>query len=433
MAGIVNSTKKRLLINKKIKEVEVPTAVLNTAQFLADLNTVGGNANQSLILSELGALPTIIKNECVTALVCGAYKEGKLYGYNGDTKSIEEFNFERNSSATRTNAAGEIELIDTNLPRIDYDPVNGQLNGYFLEGANTNYFKDSGFLTGLANHPSRGGVTAIDTGWSKGSLLDKGIKFVKLQSDTVYIYMNVTGLPINSDVTISFYAKLDDSSIPNANDIRVTITRVTNNSWIATPVGNGVYRISLSVIAPSNGAIELGILKYSSQSEKSFVVTGVQVENGTNMSSYIPTTAASVTRLSDKITSIRDIVGFREASLYTQGSFQSGSDTRYFIYKNIPNGRFLFATTNLRSSDGASTLTFTKIESDYTKTSKIGVSYSKDKLLFALNGLAKEIESISPAPSADILSLGGGESAHVRSLAIIPRRLSVAELVTVTT
>ncbi len=328
MAGIVKSTKRRFLIGKRIKEVEVPGTELDTDLFFADVIGVGGSTSESLSRSELTRLPNIVKNESVLTLVSGAYKTGASYAFNGDTKSIDEFAFERNSSGLRF-FQGALASMPNNTQRQDYDPSNNAYKGIIFEKASTNLITDSGILDGLNSFTSRSNVclTAVDTGFGLGIWLAKGIKFEWHETETIWTYKTYV-FTEGTPYVFSFFIKMDDGSLPTPDDLRIRVNGLYLSVAASafTHLGNGVYRYSRSFIGMSTGSqlYSLGFVKQPGNSNKPFIVSGLQLEEGSIATSYIPTTTAASVRLADKLTSNRPIAVYPKNSFYIESSGYTG-------------------------------------------------------------------------------------------------------------
>lgn len=435
MAGLVNSTKKRININKRVKEVEIPSSVLNTSLFIGDLNTVGANAIQSLTLAELGLLPTIVKNEAVTALVCGAYKEGKVFGMSGDTKSIEEFDFTRNSSGTRTNAAGLIELVAPNIPRINYDPENGQLLGYLLEPASTNNY----LWSGMGNYGSNFNLINTSNKSRCALVTESSRQCIKVTLGSVFRLASVN-VKSSTKYVISFYIKV-------AQNFRFQI-RNSDGTGGYNPVGYDVpankwTRIVHRFTTRATTTNELTYFYNDTDIAADlpeFFIADFQLEEGELATSYIPTTDAIATRLADTIKSKRDIVSFKEGCIYVNGSFESpvsDASTSNFIYKDLSKSRYLYilvlgSVQLIRTYNGTSTVDVKRTEVDFSKTSKFAIAYSKTQFSITSAGMTRSATGTF-GETADLLTIQAPTPCHIRSLAILQRNLSNSELVTLTT
>src|SRR5690606_16138587 len=142
MAGIVTSNKVRRLVGNRLKEIDVPTTTLNTALFYADLTAQGASFTQSRVNAELNAYPVTVKNNASLALTPSANKAGVVYAMNGDTNTLEEFEFQRGSSGTYFDASGIMQLAAPNVPRINFE--NGVSKGLLIEPSSANLIPYSG-------------------------------------------------------------------------------------------------------------------------------------------------------------------------------------------------------------------------------------------------------------------------------------------------
>lgn len=310
MAGIVTSNKTRKLVGNRLKEIDVPTTTLNTALYYADLTAQGASYTASHVNAELNAYPTVVKNNASLALTPSANKAGVVYAMNGDSKTLEEFEFQRGSSGTYFDASGVMQLAAANVPRINYDA--GISKGLLIEPSSSNLFTDSGILNGLNSFPVKSsfGLTAVDTTFELGVLLAKGIKLTR-DSTTVYAYKTATILPENT-YSFSCYVKKADSSPLTNSDFAFTPDTTISNITIIS-VGSNVYRVSCVISQSSKTSF--GIIKRISDSNIDLIASGFQLEQTTHISSYIPTTTAIATRLADKVLSKRPTAVFPKNSI----------------------------------------------------------------------------------------------------------------------
>jgi hypothetical protein len=86
--------------------------------------------------------------------------------------------------------------------------------------------------------------------------------------------------------TFSVFVKMDDGSAPvvgsaTVGDLAIVIDGVvTSAPYTVTSVGNGVYRVSGTIVNPNAGVMNTGIVKYTGQSAKGFTISGWQLEEG---------------------------------------------------------------------------------------------------------------------------------------------------------
>jgi hypothetical protein len=74
------------------------------------------------------------------ALIPSGYKASKVYSVL-PTDGTGDFDFTRSGNATRVNSEGLIELVSTNVPRLNYPLIDGVVSGcpsLLLEPSRTN-------------------------------------------------------------------------------------------------------------------------------------------------------------------------------------------------------------------------------------------------------------------------------------------------------
>lgn len=348
MAGIVTSNKTRKLVGNRLKEIDVPTTTLNTALYYADLTAQGASYTASHVNAELNAYPVTVKNNASLALTPSANKAGVVYAMNGDSKTLEEFEFQRGSSGTYFDASGVMQLAAPNVPRINFE--NGVSKGLLIEPASSNLLTDSGVLNGLGSFPTKSsvGVTAVDTLFDKGSLLEKGIRLSR-DTVTVYAYKSVT-ITVDKIYTFSCYMKKADNSAVTTNDFSFTPAATFSNINIIN-VGNNVYRVSCNIMQLALSTI--GVIKRGADTNIDIIVSGYQLEEGSVATSYIPTTTAVATRLADKVLSKRPIAVFNKNSLYVKTAEWPGVWMGNGVDNlNIAGRNFLRGTRNVLQNIG---------------------------------------------------------------------------------
>jgi hypothetical protein len=268
-----------------------------------------------------------------------ANKKGSSLAYtdlNSNYKPLP-FNFERSSSATRTNKEGLIEVVDREFPRIDYkDNAKGAL---LLEPQSTNYltYSEDFSQSAWSKAGSGTGVLPIVTanyGISpSGELNASRVQFNKgsgtTQSDYSALYDTLT-VPSGIDSTKSIYVKsatseeydlvlygTSDASGSNVKKIRVT------TEWQRFDVFKTLTGTSTGIAI---GLREISVSGLSNTAD--VLVWGAQVENQSYATSYIPNygTAAGVTRSEDVGGSTGDlssVVNSQEGTFMFEGSFLS--------------------------------------------------------------------------------------------------------------
>ena len=206
-----------------------------------------------------------------------------------------------NATYTRNSAKnvvqnGALVSLSANQFGTSYDPVTG-LYGYVPEPAATNLatYSDgtTANLTTAVNLSNGTAVPGFTNGIAFGdnSVVRTGYKTVTLSSATAY--------------TISIFVIMDDGTAPVVGTTSSTgdFSLVVNGNLVASAalvrlIGSNVYRVSASYTTVSTDG-RIGLLKYITQSARTFRITGIQVETGLRATSYIATTGSTATRAAD--------------------------------------------------------------------------------------------------------------------------------------
>jgi hypothetical protein len=192
-------------------------------------------------------------------------------------------------------------------PRFDHDPVTGESLGLLVEEQRANAFTESEFRNGyLADSALRSGLLS-DVSFS-GLFENTGVAFGHDGATVSYVYK--IGVATSSTVTFSVFVRMDDGGAPSFGSSGATNSSndfvIVLGALVASPLtysvedyGNGMYRVSVTATSGTASA-NTGILKYNTNSSRTFKVSGYQVENSASFpTSYIPTTGSSQTRYAD--------------------------------------------------------------------------------------------------------------------------------------
>ena len=261
-------------------------------------------------------------------------KAGKLYSIV-PTDGTGDLTVTRATSATRVNSAGLIENVGANIARLDY--TNGSCPSILVEPQRTNLLlQSSNFTNGWTQEVTS--VTANTTTSPDGNLTADTLAEIAL-NDVHRIYRN-DALATTSGVnyTSNMFVKKD-----TARYFRLTLTQKGSSTiWVAAQFDldtetftsgngsgggtfvdatiraftNGWYRISVTgsitgtlmmpMLALSNGTAIIssqsrGCPSYLGNINNKIFIWGSQLELGSNATSYMPTTTATVTRNADLI------------------------------------------------------------------------------------------------------------------------------------
>lgn len=351
MAGIVKSTKRRFLVGKRIKEVEVPGTELDTDLFLADLAVMGGD--NGYLKDELSLLPQLVKQEAVLSLVTLSRANGQVRGFNGDTKSVELFSFERGSSGSTISSSGKLILNTPGTARLGHVAESGNRLGYLIEKASTNQCLYSE-PTSLSQTFNPVGVEVTETDFGLG-YLSSGILLPA--SVACYFRMRHATLDAGKYYTASIYVQRGDGVEPVLQE-GVFELRIGNEAYpfrsTVSKVINSVYRISATFFTET-ALSENNLFVIKRSGIISHLVSGFQIEEGIIPTSYIPTDGSASIRLADKIASSRPIAAYPRHSFYMRsdrftGWFGNGVDEVNVHGRNLLSASDFIRDTTFRTS-----------------------------------------------------------------------------------
>jgi hypothetical protein len=223
--------------------------------------------------------------------------------------------FTRGSIGTRVNKNGIIETISANQPRFDYDPISGECKGLLIEESRSNLITNSNnFGSGNAFYGITPNVVISPDGTLNAS------KFFEGPINNFHVYFNSFTAVAGRTYCASVFLKAAESTNAyfkfsgggaGSNEFYVnlkngTITSGTNRGIIN--YGNGwyrVYSVLTFITSVAGNAFQLfttspsGALTYQGNGSSGYYVYGMQVEEGAFPTSYIPTSASTVTRSAD--------------------------------------------------------------------------------------------------------------------------------------
>jgi len=439
------------------------------------------------------ALPAVAHAQCVTDTpavdaCAGGVKITTPPGLSLDLSFMTpgsldgRITFTRGSIGTYFDVAGTLQTATTNTPRWDYNPTTHALNGLLIEEQRTNSVTNSGPLTDFAvdfSTKTTAATTAPD-GTATG---------VRITEDTSgaehSIDFTIPSTVGNTAYTATVFMKANTRT-NMALEFRVAGNWVGGNCVIVanlsgagslftgtgTPtastiknVGNGWYQVSLTVTsaASPSGTSQLRIglansstnWSYTGDGASNAYAWGAQLEVGAFPTSYIPTTAAGVTRSPD-------IATMPTAAWFNASTSSLAAD---FMVAQSPNPSALVrdvcalsdATANNRlmlrgqiasaataafgtSVAGATTASGSLGAATANAVAKVAASWNGTTGVGSLNGAAAVSYAVGMPAGLTTLTVGNdysGAAAYlngwVRRVRYWPRALSNAELQSVTT
>lgn len=295
------------VVNDGIEALAImPHYSKNIQTFLDNAKNEGISVNEKDFISAYENLNDTVKSDASVVLLPFAASYGTVYGMDNKNGSLIPFDYSRASSATFFDKDMNIQLVDENIPRIDYGNYSESAK-LLIERESTNLNIDSGMelRTGFQSFRN---VEYLDLPWL--GIFTKGYRFYHVDTDTSYVYKShdytVTG---DNNYCISSFIKIADNNKPSlgvgiTNDCALAVRSGRYNASAQRvpdySLGDGIYRcwgfMFIDDLLTNGGS---GIVKNSAHSLNEFYGTGYQLEIGEEPTSYIPTATSPVTRSAD--------------------------------------------------------------------------------------------------------------------------------------
>jgi hypothetical protein len=336
-----------------------------------------------------------------------------------------------------------------NIPRLDYSL--GSCPSILVEPQRTNVLTNSD--GDLSTYPS---VTSVTDASVPISGFSNSIQFG--DNSTLRLAYKRNFIPIiGVEYALSVFVQMDDNSAPDLGISSLTgdfslimgTSLGTSNVKVEQINSTNVYRVSATRVAPTL-ATQFGVIKYTTQSSKTFKITGIQLEAGAYATSYIgPTTTASVTRIADVIskTGISSLIGQTEGTIFLDVNLDTSVDSNSHTLISLSNG----TTSNFfliykLSSNQISVIIRTggvqqvTINSSAITTGryKLAIGYKQDDVVVYMNGIQIGVNTSCTIPSTSVLSLsniaGLNQSySKIKSASLWKERFTNAQLAALTT
>jgi hypothetical protein len=424
-------------------------------------------------------------------IVPARFKTGKLYTQIATTSagvvlaSSGDFNVTRATTATRFNSAGFIESVASGVPRLDYYTSGGTAGcpALLVEASGSNGILNSQDTTTswvLGANLSSGYTDVIGV---SGNNLTVAVSGSGLGSDAGVLRRtpNNVALASGSTYTLSFFLKKTGAhtiggyyavitgaasgNLGGGFDVSGSFSSgsIFNTAGTTSRIrrverfGTDVFRCSETFTMTASGTLtQLGLGPTTAVNNATHPAVGLgiafaapQIELGAIPTSFIPTTAAAVTRNADVINltgSVSGCIGQTEGTIYAEVnlmanaaerriiSVTSGSEAQRIIIWTL--GTTLFVSFNAATSInlGAFPIGALKIAVGYT------ISGGSTTYSISTNGAAVTTGTAAAGPTGlNQINLGTsatgtlGLNDRIRSASIYTSRLSNAELIALST
>ena len=416
-------------------------------------------------------------------IVPARFKTGRLYSQiPSNTDNRGDFNVTRATTATRVNASGNIEVVASGIPRLDYFASGGVVGcpALLVEPSAQNIMAQSETLSVSGNWARTnvlvsGGAIASPDGLTSGTLI-----VATLGSNTHWIERNAaTTVTSGAVVTTSCFFKAHGTNTfaqlvignigfspasPFANFNLTGSGSVTAGNYTSAFIqnyGNGWYRCGFTTTAAANGTAGINICPilasgtgrattFTGDGVNGVYAWGVQVETGSVATSYIPTTTAPITRNAEVISlsgAVSGSIGQTEGTIYLETnalisgasdlfSFARATTNTVSITKNSSN--IIQATVY---TSGPSPALNIASSGTVSGNLKIAVAYKTGESALYINGVQIGTSSTAFSFTAALTQINinptgffeGIGNQRIRTLSLYTTRLTNAELAALTT
>jgi hypothetical protein len=397
------------------------------------------------------------------------------FQFAGATEISPQITFTRASTGSYYNSAGVLSSAANNEARLDYNPSTLAAQGLLIEEARTNLLLQSADFTttwGATNVTITANTTASPDGGTNGdTLLTNSAGAATNQSSQTFT--------AGSTITVSVFAKKNASNFLRFElgnlcncwfDLNTGVTgtnsagsgNVLFSAKSIQAISGGWYRCVLTVTTST--ITTLGTLLFATNSDgntssvsSSIFLWGAQLEVGSFPTSYIPTTTTALTRANDlaSVNTLSPWYNATEGTLYCEYSIPFDSiESRFPIVAAIADGTFsnVIAWFHRTIDDTARSVVRVGgvAQADITSgaayvygtTAKQAGTYKVNDFAISVNGAAVGTDTSGTLPVVDRMGLGGPSvtggslnylNGYLRRITYYPRRLSNAELQTLTT
>ena len=385
--------------------------------------------------------------------------------------------FARGSSATYTGSDGTQQTAASDEPRIEY-AADGTLKGLLIEEQRTNLVTHSNDLNDASNNRLGSSLNVGASGWLS-----------EIQEDTSNAVHGVRSIQSNvsADWTASCFIKATGSGT------RKLLIRIYNNGQgvcyalfdpsdgsvtdsggaalegtHSQDMGDGVYRVGMTCSRPldepadgvefvlSSSDVGEGGRTYTGDGSSSIYVGGLQIEEGSFPTSYIPTSGSQQTRSADVASIPVTAFGYNQDA----GTVVVEFDTDVPLGSRVLNGVFSIRDNSsdtddlwrvyLQSNDtlafqlksGGSSIIAPGLGAQPTnELTRLAVSVESGSQNVSVDGGATtSLGTTTTIPEAgQITEMAIGEingnaflNGHIKSLSYFPRRLTDAQLQSLT-
>ena len=360
-----------------------------------------------------------------------------------------------------------------NVPRLTYQNGGGGCPSLLLEKQSTNLALYSEQFDDASWTKARATITANATTSPDGTT--NADKFIENTANDSHAVLSAISNTSGQQYTVAIYAKAGERNwfliyvgggpaqgkfFNLSNGTLGSVLGNAPNDSSIIDAGNGWYRCSITYTATdasSDVTFQLatsdGTNVYTGNGTSGLFVWGIQVEQSSYPTSYIPTTSSSATRVADACfkNGITSLIGQSEGTLFAEFIFNSATFPTMVIFLTT-NSSFANAVyIQTFSSDGLSFQVWSGVVNQVSINTtgltngqkvKVAVGYKANDFVIYINGVQKGTDTSGSLPaSLNNLEIGtyleGGSpytyAQSINQAAVFKTRLTNAELASLTT
>lgn len=377
----------------------------------------------------------------------------------------------RNVAATCINALGQVETVDPGRVRHDFDPATGRYRGWLIEEARTNRIVASSAM-GTSPWSTDNATLAVDTVLGPDGLTSADTLTEGSSADLHTLYQDYITYTASQPHTLSVFAKSNGreriqlvlpslafgtvhSAVFDLTDGTVGFTEGTVSTSIQA-LPDGWYRCAVTATATTGGETSAHIRlrdtgetsDYTGNGTSGVHLWGAQLEQGAGVSSYIPTTDATVTRSAEQVSLPLSAHVFNrlEGTILATGTALAGTTPALVTISDGTTGNRFAVTLDPDGgtagfdvvTSGSSVAALTRPGVVTGQEARCAAAYAADDFALSLDGSGVAEDTAGALPSVSTLAVGasatGGHVARcwVRQIGVFPRRLSNDDLRTLT-
>jgi hypothetical protein len=343
-------------------------------------------------------------------------------------------------------------------PRFDYNPVTLAARGLLVEEQRSNLLTYSEQFDNAAWTKNFLSVTANSLSAPDGTVTAD--KLVDTAAND--LHRVISSSFSSGTYTISVYAKAGERTkieiVTQPVDAKFDLsngTVISGTGASIVSVGNGWYRCVLTFTQSISSSVGYGLLDasgnrtYTGDGTSGAYLWGAQLEAGSFATSYIPTVAASVTRSADvaSVNTLSPWFNATEGTLFAEydTSIASGGPYQAELNDGTANNRItLYVSAGAQrtyvATSGAAQVDIGVGSISNNVVYKTAVAYKANDFAITVNGVSPTTDTSATIPTVNKLVLGAYNSdslanllnGHLRRIAYYPRRLTNAELQSIT-